>query len=403
MRNILIIASGYCGNATANGLCAQALAKDFEQNGIAVHVISCDLHKEDCISENNVISVQRSPKKKTNPTKSIFGKGWQFFKKRLLYTFTPQYDKAVTEKIIDTGKQICQKTKIDAIICMYFPLEAVVAGYKLKKVFPDICFVTYELDSVADGIAGGSKWNKYLLFSYKRFLGHIYKKVDFVAVLECHKHHWIKENKRYKQKMKLVDLPLLKDTKLMSRETHRDGISFLYSGALDDSYRSPNSVLKAFELLNDNIDYKIDFYSKGCEETLGFFCENNKRLNCHGYVGQAVLEEAVAESNFLISIGNKVSNSLPSKIITYMSYGKPIIHFCLQKEDVCKAYFEKYPLSLIIEYDEPPIVAAVRIKEFAVSNYGKIVPFNEICEALPMNLPSYSSQSLINSIYRKEC
>lgn len=401
MRNILILASGYCGKATANGLCARALVSELEKNDVTAFVVSCDSQQLKMEAEGRNVSILRLPPKRIRPPKNSLVKMWNVLKKILFHTLTPEYDRQTVEKMLEAAKQICDNNEIDAVICMYFPLEAILAGYKLKKAFPNIKYLIYELDSVADGIAGSARWNKSLLISYKRLLKKIYKAVDLTFVLKCHEKHWLKENKCFEMKMRLVDLPLLENMEDECTQDAHDGIKLLYSGALDGSYRSPDSMLRTFEDL-EKLDYRIDFYSKGCEDDLNAYCKKNKKIICHGYVEKQVLNKAIEEADVLLSIGNKVSNSLPSKIITYMSYGKPIIHFSLQKEDVCQEYFEKYPLALVIEADEDRLCSAKRIEKFIELNCGKRVSFKELCDLLPMNLPSYSIKIMLDSMERKE-
>lgn len=401
MRNVLILASGYCGKATANGLCARALAIELEKNDVNVFAVSCDSQLSSTESESRTVSILRSPPKRIRSPKNSLMKLWRVSKNMLLHTITPKYDKPMAKKMLEAARQICNNNEIDAVLCMYFPLEAVLAGYELKKAFPNIKYFVYELDSVADGISGSLRWNKSLLISYKRLLKRIYKAVDLTFVLKCHEKHWLKENKCFEPKMRLVDLPLLESVDDECSQGVHDGIKLLYSGALDASYRSPDSMLKIFEGM-EKVDYRIDFYSKGCEDDLNAHCKKDNRLICHGYVEKSVLEKAVEEADILLSIGNKVSNSLPSKIITYTSYGKPIIHFSLQKEDVCKWYFEKYPLALVIESDEDRLCSAKKIEKFIELNCGKKASFEELRDLLPMNLPSYSVKIMLDSIDRKD-
>ena len=397
MNDVLILASGYCGKTTANGLCAKALVKELEHRDINVYVVSSDREKNDTDRLGRVISVHTPAKYKPDPPGNLFFKILRWLKSVLCHTWTPEYDREMVDKMVDAAKAVLDKTKIDAVVCVYFPLEAVIAGYRLKNLFPDIQFMIYELDSVADGIAGGNKWNKHVFFSYKRFLGRIYKVADRIMVLKCHERHWLEEHKGHKDRMRLVDLPLLREESLPSVESRERYVGFVYSGALDHSYRSPKTMLEALAGIGSDICWKLDLYTKGCDDVLQKIAQKEPRIVCHGYVEQAVLERAVSQSHILLSIGNKVSNSLPSKVITYMTYGKPIIHFCLQENDVCEEYLKKYPLALVMKNDERPEEMAKKIAEFIERTRGKTVDFARLEKIFPMNLPLYSVHVILEN------
>ena len=150
------------------------------------------------------------------------------------------------------------------------------------------------------------------------------------------------------------------------------------------------------EKLKNDIPYELKFFSQGCEEEILSF-QNSSYVVC-GYVGQKELDEEILNADYLINIGNLVSHSLPSKLITYMSYGKPIIHFCLQEDDVCIEYLEKYPLSLVIKYNESLDSASERIKEFINSTDKKVIDFDDLRKMFKMNCPEYSAKLIIENL-----
>ena len=104
-----------------------------------------------------------------------------------------------------------------------------------------------------------------------------------------------------------------------------------------------------------------------------------------------ILEEAIAKADVLVSVGNRVSRSVPSKLITYISYGKPVVHFSSQKGDVCVQYLEKYPLGLVLREWDNAETNANKLYEFVEKNRGKMVDFSEISNPFLMNTPSYSA------------
>ena len=72
-------------------------------------------------------------------------------------------DLPCTQILVENAREVIASNNIGCIISMFFPIETVVAGNILKKEFPNISFMVYELDSVMDGIAAGSPSGSFLI------------------------------------------------------------------------------------------------------------------------------------------------------------------------------------------------------------------------------------------------
>ncbi len=384
-QKVLVFTSGY--GTSANGICAEALVTEMENKGAQVFVISFD-SEEKVYATDNIKSVLNKRVDKKSP-KSFAAKCINLLKEMILHSRTPKYNKASVKNAVDVAEKLDETVGFDKVVSVYFPVEAVISAYKLKKANSDLKFIIYELDSVADGILGGSKFGGYIINAYKHLLEKIYKYADLIMVHKSHKECWLKEHGTHKSKLVITDLPILCAPAHTQKSKDNSCCSFLYGGTLDFAYRSPQKMLDCLNELELS-DRRIDFYSKGCEGLLNEL--NDNTIHIHGYVGKQELNRAINEADFLLSIGNAVSNSLPSKIITYMSYGKPIIHFSLQKNDVCAEYLEKYPLAFVVKKDSNPQDA---LGEFVKTNMCKTIEFGEVCELFPMNLPDYSVKYIL--------
>ena len=96
---------------------------------------------------------------------------------------------------------------------------------------------------------------------------------------------------------------------------------------------------------------------------------------------------AIINADILISIGNNISRSVPSKLI---SYGKPIIHFSSQKKDVCCEYLNKYPLALIIHQNDSLETSCKKIVSFLKESKDKRLDSGFVQKIYPLNVPLYS-------------
>ncbi|MPN32204.1 hypothetical protein SDC9_179680 [bioreactor metagenome] len=117
-----------------------------------------------------------------------------------------------------------------------------------------------------------------------------------------------------------------------------------------------------------------------------------------GYVSEKELEKAIGQADFLISIGNEISEMIPSKIFMYMATGKPIVHFYSQSNDVCISYFKKYPAALLLNQHEKVELNAIRLLEFLRSQRGKRIPYELIEKTFHENTPQYSIEHIIKAI-----
>lgn len=395
MHNVLLLTEAYLGKANANGLCAREIANELTRQGSTTYVISCSSEKDTTHCDDHVISIYK--KSESKPT--TYSKARRMFstiKKRFLYSWTPKYDKQLVSEIVEAGKTLLCKYSIDTLVCFYFPLETIIAGSRLKKLYPNLKFVIYEVDSVIDGIGGTSRLGRLIAFPYERFANTIYKVADSIMILKCHEHAWHKEHSQFAHKVSITDLPLMVKKEVPSQQAKHTSTDFLYAGILSEKYRSPQLMLDILSSLEVCNDWNLHFFSKGCEKLLHEASQCDSRIILHSYVEQEILNASIAKADFLLCIGNSASNSLPSKLISYMAYGKPIIHFSLQHSDVCVEYLKKYPLALCISHDEALVDAIKKTEKFIKDTHGAQIPFDKISEIFAMNRPAYSISLILN-------
>ena len=213
--------------------------------------------------------------------------------------------------------------------------------------------------------------------------------------MRAHESFWKKAHGKYAEKMLIADIPMIK-TDINERESSYesfDGDSCIYAGLLDRSFRNPTHLLKIFSEINkDGNSLHAHFYSKGnCEDILKAAEEQCDYLHTHGYVAKSVLDKASEKAVAFISIGNATSSSVPSKIFSYISNGKPIIHISSQEGDVCARYLQKYPLALILSDTSSVSNSANQIKEFLKNCRGKTVDARTIQELFFENTPEFSA------------
>jgi len=391
MSNIVLITSNYLDKPFANGICAINIVNELLQMGHEVDVICYNNDNDKDSTTNNRIHTVDKTRITSRYVKLVFLKKVIRAVKFTLGLDVLSLDKRLVNNYIKKLYDLNRYKKIDLLIAMYFPLESIEALYEFKLRNRHIKGVVYELDSVADGVAQ-SHFQKQINRRYERRLLKIYELLDSIIVMKSHKNYWLKVfGKLFDSKLFIADIPVL-NKKNSSVTSNNTPISMIYSGILANKYRSPLYLLSVLYELEKRLDFKFIFFSKGdCEYEIEKATQTIKGVAQKGFVAIEELEQEILKTDFLVSIGNSVSRSVPSKIITYISYGKPIIHFSSQIDDVCNEYFSKYPLALVIDQSSSIETSSTRILNFINKTRGKTIDFITIQKLFAMNTPKYSA------------
>ncbi len=182
---------------------------------------------------------------------------------------------------------------------------------------------------------------------------------------------------KYIDKMTGLEFPNIRPITINNEKNYfsRDDINVVFCGLVDDSYRSPEKFFESITPLFDRIpNLKFHFWGDITSKSLFLLKDKfpnnifiNKRVDSQTSV------EIQARADFLLNIGNSVSNQVPSKIFDYFSLGKPIIN--IQKIENCPAakYFSQYPVCHTF-YDYSPDIE--KLEQFIINNKNHNVPFD---------------------------
>lgn len=380
----VLFVSGYDLNGTnANVLCFKSVIEKIkEYNDIKIDVLGISIFNE------------KSKKSwKNNPLTFI---------KRIMHW--PVVEPDAIKK--------CQKlllnynlSEYDYIVVSHKPYESVLAILKLKHKFSNAQIYLYELDPMTNEIDKENGLGRYLFFLsiFKEKM--MFKKVDRIFHMESNRSKYTTLNyKTYFKKFSYLDIPLL-NLEAIKAETktqrNPNEIKFIYTGILNKVYRNPEYTLLLLNKLDNfdvNTKFIFDFFSKGnCEDIIRKYCDNKSFVQ-HGYVDNEILNMYFNDADFLINIGNHYSNMLPSKLLTYISKGKPIIHFSSKKNDPCIPYLNKYRLSLIIrEYDSLEYNSD-KLFNFIHQNVGCHINYTEIQQTFIKNTAKWSAEQIVSKM-----
>ena len=126
-----------------------------------------------------------------------------------------------------------------------------------------------------------------------------------------------------------------------------------YFGILTKGVRSPDEVLKYFQ----NLDYVFHWYTN--PDSKNMILQNKIDQNKHLFFDMVSRDEALelmgTSFHCLLSIGNLNPSQLPSKVIEYISTGKPVIHFAEIANDPVIKISEKFENLIVVTKKSDPL------------------------------------------------
>lgn len=410
-NRILFIMGGYYPETTPNGVCVKAISNELLRDGYEVHILTQD---DGVDIEIDGVSVHYIPKNlflkmrkfgEQNPTgigKLCYKTAMLLNKIQKLFMFPwfPLNHPITLRKYYSRAQQLQKQYGFDKVIGVYLPLESTLATLKFKRNYPTIQTAIYVSDSLIY-LSGTKYLPTWLAEKFKwRLEKRVYEGVDKVFNIRCHEvHHNDAKYDIYRDKMVFLDTPLFEPAELpadFEPMFDKNKIQWSYMGTMFDGYREPYYMARLVEAIENKFDVQIQFYTRGsCESWLA---EKEKKLPGHyaqhGYVDNSLTPLIYANSDFLINIGVNTTTMISSKIFLYMAYGKPIIHFYYQDDDVCNSYLQKYPGSCLVQMkDELFEENKNKLCIFINDNLGKKYDSKMVTNLFYENTPRFSANA----------
>lgn len=285
-------------------------------------------------------------------------------------------------------KKIVAEEKIDALICIIAPSDNL---YIVNKAKLDIPVVLYQLDpffSVNDIV------NEKL----KKSLVHIIAKDNiihfFTTDLLYKEYYHYDEFKPFLDKISVLQFPKLKYHYTDRTLDFNKKTKMLYAGSLYSGIRSPQILIELSKGLPEHTEI---VFCGGCDNPSDIKKLKDNGIICKGYLSQTELEKEYNEADVLINIGNLVKNQLGSKLIDYISTGKPIVN--IYQIEMCPtlSVLEKYNLCIsLCSGDLNGNSAKTKLHDFLSGIKGQIIPFDEIQKTYVEYTPEYVCNSILD-------
>ena len=187
-----------------------------------------------------------------------------------------------------------------------------------------------------------------------------------------------------KNKVILFELPYI-----VERIVKPSNFDIIFAGSFS-SVRNPlpvlSFILKCLPFINNK--YHFYFYCNKRDSLLNFEQSSNGQIKICPYLSPERLNERLSNCYMLLNIGNNNNNlQLPSKVVDYISYRKPIISFQQSDHDPSNKYLYFYP-----------DVLTININNTIKSNYSSFINFinshhYEISFSKLMDIPLYKEST----------
>ncbi len=374
MSKILIITDKYLPSPTSNGACVEELVGADIDDEIFVLAIYAQPNQK--VDEKNFCcdcQIKQSPKLMR------------------LFSFCQSPD--IVKKITDNAKKIIDANNIDTVICVYRPVESLVAGIKLKRLYKKkIKVVSCFFDNFQETIFTNKYKLKILHFNEARLLRKLHKSFDGLLLLKYYKETF-KKILGTEEKLHYIGIPNLVCPNNHQKTRDNDKKILVYAGSFYDKVRNPDKPLEyLYALCKGFTNLEMHFYSWGCEDVVKKWqLELGDKLILHGKVDAQIASAAINDADILLNIGNDLPAQVPGKLFEYFSTGKPVINWCFRDDDPAMQEYKKYNNILLINSVDRSIKEDIKFL-----NSAEVLDFKEIREKFKEFTPEYLIDTVNN-------
>jgi len=329
-------------------------------NGVTVHAVTGRLDALRNEVRNDSLRASVRDRKTSGPrgararraqalARWIYGVTW-----RRLYW--PDYACLWYWPAVEKGKELVHAQPYDAIISVSLPFTSHLVGYHLKSICPKIPWVMDVGDpfSFPEGVPQNNHW----VYGWlnRRAERRVFRAADAVSVTtDLTQERYEDLFPECAHKVRVIPpvysaghLPEHKEP-MFSGEGK---IKLVFVGTLYRDIRNPGFLLRLFTgLMQTHLAEKVELHFFGPVNDCGGIFHHyaplvGSKVFVHGVVEQARAMQAMKEAHILVNIGNATSYQLPSKVVEYVSLGKPVLNLATAQRDSSTVFLKEYPASL---------------------------------------------------------
>ena len=186
--------------------------------------------------------------------------------------------------------------------------------------------------------------------------------------------------------------------------------NLLFVGKFYADIRHPQFLFDLMERLRDtnivlHIVGPLNYKGFDKEYIDKYFTNKMPNIRYHGAVPPQEADDLLLYADVLVHVGNRVDTAMPSKILDYISSGKPILNLCKIRTCPTLPLMERYPLGMTVFEQtgsgQNSVISSQLVedvKRFCVENKGKQVPYKEIEKLYPECTIEYVSKQFDETI-----
>lgn len=240
----------------------------------------------------------------------------------------------------------------DIIISVSHPFSSHLIGNAVKKKYPKIRWIMdigdpfcFLYDTQPNNFLFYNKLNKYI---ERKF----FSRSNFISVTTKETmDEYSKLFPESKAKIKVIPPLISPESKNFfnnyenKSQLNNKKLRFVYIGTLYAGIRHPKKLL---DMLSDvrkylKSNFEIHFYGPVVDIDISTF--NNSYIYFHSSVCHYEALQLMMEADILINIGNTTKFQFPSKLVEYVSTGKPVLNIISNSDDSSLDFLSNYPLS----------------------------------------------------------
>jgi len=261
---------------------------------------------------------------------------------------------------------LLKKYHYDAMVTVSQPFTGHLVGLSLKGKYPDMKWTVDIGDPFC--FAESVPINNYRLFKKLNYFSEkkVFEYADSISLTNCFAlDRYAKIFSKCKGKLYVIP-PLLslpeKEADKRDLLLRDEKIRMVFVGTLYKALRNPGYLLKMFRnLLGTSLGRKLELHFWGeVDDCVEFFAPYKSHLDSklflHGLVNRDRAFQAMKSADILVNIGNSVPYHLPSKVVEYISTGKPILNLVRSTNDSSYEFFDKLPWCLTLFDNSESIV-----------------------------------------------
>lgn len=281
-------------------------------------------------------------------------------------------DEALAREYDIAIKTAERKWNYDVIICFSEPFLPLTVLAKQKKRIP---FIAYLLDPIPSSLGF-----IYRSISEKEKIEErvVDANASAIVVSNAFRNDYLLRGKEVEKKLYALDYPNVLDYRrdIFDQVFDNQNVHCVYAGRLYRDIRNPNYAFSLFSRLADS---GVVLHVLGHEDDRAIEYELPRNVVYHGRVSNDIAIQYMNSADILVNIGNTLSNLFPSKILTYISLGKPILNFVKNLNCPTLKYMDIYPLALnVFETKDPTEKEIKSVRDFIFKNKEKNVSFDII-------------------------